>query len=82
MLERCGFDDVVAQILEVGRRTWDGADIGDPIMEGRNEMVEPCGCNVHYRRDVCRARLSQERDITPDMREAGHVDGGLGQGPA
>ena len=44
-------------------------------------MVGLGGCDVHYRRDARRPHLSQERDITPDVREVGHDDGGLGQWP-
>ena len=35
MLERRGFSDVVTKVLEVSRSTWDGTDVGYPIMEGR-----------------------------------------------
>ena len=51
-------------------------------MEGRKEMVGLGGCDMYYCRDARRPRLSQERDIAPDVREVGHYDGGLGQGPA
>ena len=82
MLERRGFDDVLARALEVSRHNWNGTDIGDPIMEGRKEMIGLGGCDMHYRRDARRPRLSQEQDIALDVREVGHDGGELGQGPA
>jgi len=82
MLVRRCFDDVVAEALEVGRRAWDRARIGHPIMESGKEMVGLGGGDVHHRRDARRSRSPQERDVTPDVLEVGHDDdgGGLGQG--